>query len=50
MRAPSWSHSVRPAFQRSGRAVVRTADGGLGLISVTDVNRALRAIELASQP
>jgi predicted transcriptional regulator len=40
----------RPAFQRSGRAVVRTADGGLGLISVTDVNRALRAIELASQP
>ncbi len=40
----------QPAFQRVGRAVVRTASGGLGLISITDVNRALRAIELASQP
>jgi Zn-dependent protease len=33
----------RPAFQRVGRAVVRTADGGLGILSITDVNRALRA-------
>ena len=40
----------RPAFQRVGRAVVRTRTGELGLISITDVNRALRAIELASQP
>jgi Zn-dependent protease len=37
----------RPAFQRVGRAVVQTADGRLGLLSITDVNRALRAIELA---
>jgi Zn-dependent protease len=40
----------RPAFQRTGRAVVRTESGQLGLISITEVNRALRAIELASQP
>lgn len=40
----------RPAFQRVGRAVVRRGNGELGLISITDVNRALRAIELASGP
>lgn len=39
----------RPAFQRLGRAVVRTERGGVGLISITDVNRALRAIELSSR-
>jgi Zn-dependent protease len=33
----------RPAFQRVGRAVVRTAEGRLGILSITDVNRALRA-------
>jgi Zn-dependent protease len=33
----------RPSFQRVGRAVVQTADGGLGILSITDVNRALRA-------
>jgi CBS domain-containing protein len=38
----------RPAFQRVGRAVVRTEDGRLGILSVTDVNSALRAIELAA--
>jgi Zn-dependent protease len=38
----------RPAFQRVGRAVVRTADGGIGILSVTDVNRALRAFDLRS--
>ena len=38
----------RPAFQRLGRAVVRTERGEIGLISITDVNRALRAIELSS--
>jgi Zn-dependent protease len=36
----------RPAFQRLGRAVVRTAGGELGILSITDVNRALRALEL----
>jgi Zn-dependent protease/predicted transcriptional regulator len=40
----------RPAFRRLGRAVVRRADGGVGLVSVTDVNRALRAMEPASPP
>jgi Zn-dependent protease len=38
----------RPAFQRVGRAVVRTERGDVGLISITDVNRALRAIELGA--
>lgn len=37
----------RPAFARVGRAVVRTADGGLGLVSITDVQRVLRALDLA---
>jgi Zn-dependent protease len=37
----------RPAFQRVGRAVVRREDGRLGLISITDVNRTLRALELS---
>jgi Zn-dependent protease len=37
----------RPAFQRVGRAVVRAARGGVGILSITDVNRVLRALELA---
>jgi Zn-dependent protease len=36
----------RPAFQRTGRAVVLTGDGGVGILSITDVNRALRAFDL----
>jgi len=40
----------RPAFTRVGRAVVRTADGRLGLLSITDVQRVLRALELAGEP
>lgn len=36
----------RPAFQRVGRAIVRTADGEIGILSITDVNRALRARDL----
>ena len=36
----------RPAFTRIGRAVVRTADGRLGLLSITDVQRVLRALDL----
>lgn len=40
----------RPAFARVGRAVVLTADGGIGLLSITDVNRVLRALELAGGP
>ena len=39
----------RPSFVRVGRAVVRTADGRLGLLSITDVNRVLRALELAGE-
>lgn len=38
----------RPAFQRIGRAVVRTERGELGVISTTDVNRALRMQDLRS--
>jgi Zn-dependent protease len=37
----------RPAFQRLGRAAVRTEDGGIGIVSITDVQRVLRALELA---
>jgi len=36
----------RPAFQRVGRAVVRAADGQVGILSITEVNRVLRALEL----
>ncbi len=36
----------RPAFRRVGRAVVVTEQGELGILSITDVNRALRALEL----
>jgi len=38
----------RPAFQRLGRAVVSTAGGEVGILSITDVNRVLRALELAA--
>ncbi len=37
----------RPAFQRLGRAVVRSDRGGAGIVSITDVNRVMRALELA---
>jgi Zn-dependent protease len=37
----------RPAFQRVGRAVVRSDRGGVGIVSITDINRVLRALELA---
>ncbi|MGN6257079.1 MAG: site-2 protease family protein [Solirubrobacterales bacterium] len=36
----------RPSFARVGRAVVLTRDGGIGLLSITDVTRVLRALEL----
>jgi Zn-dependent protease len=36
----------RPAFQRAGRAIVLTETGELGVLSITDVNRALRALDL----
>jgi Zn-dependent protease/predicted transcriptional regulator len=39
----------RPAFQRVGRAVVRAADGRVGILSITEVNRVLRALELGGQ-
>ncbi|HET7119917.1 MAG TPA: site-2 protease family protein [Solirubrobacterales bacterium] len=37
----------RPAFVRVGRAMVLTADGRIGVLSISDVNRVLRALELA---
>ena len=36
----------RPAFQRVGRAIVLTTNGRVGILSITDVNRALRALDL----
>lgn len=39
-----------PAFQRVGRAIVTTEDGRLGIVSITDVNQVLRALELAGEP
>ena len=40
----------RPVFQRVGRAVVRAGDGGIGILSRTDVERALRAWEMRRNP
>jgi Zn-dependent protease len=40
----------RPAFTRVGRAAVLTREGGIGLLSITDVTRVLRALELAGGP
>jgi len=37
----------RPAFQKHGRAVVRLSGGELGIVSITDVQQVLRALELA---
>jgi len=38
----------RPAFRQVGRAVVVKPDGSSGIVSVTDVEQVLRALELAS--
>ena len=40
----------RPVFQRVGRAVVLTRGGEVGILSITDVNRALRAFDLRTAP
>ncbi len=40
----------RPAFLRIGRAAVLTGDGRVGLLSITDVDRVLKALELAGSP
>jgi Zn-dependent protease len=40
----------RPAFQRVGRAVVLTPGDEVGILSITDVNRALRAFDLTKAP
>ncbi len=40
----------RPAFRRVGRAIVPTSDGSFGIVSITDVNQTLRALELAGGP
>jgi Zn-dependent protease len=39
----------RPAFQQVGRAVVRTAGDQVGIVSITDVERLRRALDLASR-
>ena len=39
---------ARPSFQRVGRAIVTGAGGRIGIISVTEVERALRASRLTS--
>jgi Zn-dependent protease len=39
----------RPAFQRIGRAIVLPARGGVGILSLTEVERALRAQRLLPQ-
>ncbi len=39
----------RPVFQRVGRAIVLTRGGDIGILSVTDVNRALRAFDLGAE-
>ncbi len=36
----------RPVFQRVGRAIILTRSGEVGILSITDVNRALRAFDL----
>lgn len=38
----------RPAFQEVGRAVVRTPGGELGIVSITDVDQVMRALDLAT--
>jgi Zn-dependent protease len=38
----------QPAFQQVGRAMVISPDGRIGILSITDVNRVLRALELAA--
>ncbi|HEX5762576.1 MAG TPA: site-2 protease family protein [Solirubrobacterales bacterium] len=40
----------RDAFQRFGRAIVVTEGGELGILSITDVDRALRALDLRARP
>ena len=40
----------RPVFQRVGRAVVLTQGRDVGILSITDVNRALRAFDLRASP
>jgi Zn-dependent protease/predicted transcriptional regulator len=38
----------RPAFQRLGRAIVTTDHGAVGILSITEVQRAVRALRLRS--
>ena len=40
----------RPAFQRIGRAIVIEPGGKVGIVSITDVETALRAAELRPKP
>jgi hypothetical protein len=36
----------RPAFQRLGRAIVRTNRGAVGILSISGVQRAVRTLRL----
>ncbi len=38
----------RPAFQRVGRAIVLGPGGEVGIVSISDVNQVMRALDLAS--
>jgi Zn-dependent protease len=40
----------RPAFLRAGQAVVRRADGGVGLVSMSDLEQLAWAVELGAKP
>ena len=40
----------RPAFARSGQAVVRRPDGGVGMISMADLEQLVWAVELGANP
>jgi hypothetical protein len=40
----------RPAFARSGQALVRRADGGFGLVSMSDLEALVWAVELGANP
>ncbi len=40
----------RPAFIRAGQAFVRSADGGVGIVSAADLETLVRAVELGAKP
>ena len=40
----------RPAFHKVGRAIVLTPGGEMGIVSITDVQEVMRALDLAAAP